>query len=208
MRAAGVRAGIGVDMHRLVAGRALILGGVTVPYPRGLEGDSDADVLTHAVLDALLGAAALGDIGTHFGVGRPEMMGISSLRLLERVVSLLAAAGLQPHNVDATVVAEAPKLGPQIPGMRANLAKVLGVPETQVNVKGTTAKGMGWLGAGEGIACLAVATVVPSRRPVGGRGAARPGPVRQQTPRGGAARRHTSLRRQARRGSGGRSGRG
>lgn len=179
MRAAGLRAGIGVDMHRLVAGRPLILGGVTVPYSRGLEGDSDADVLTHAVLDALLGAAALGDIGTHFGVGRPEMMGISSLRLLERVVSLLAAAGLQPHNVDATVVAEAPKLGPQIPGMRANLAKVLGVPETQVNVKGTTAKGMGWLGAGEGIACLAVATVT----------AARPGPVRRQSPGGGAARR-------------------
>jgi 2-C-methyl-D-erythritol 2,4-cyclodiphosphate synthase len=168
-----MRAGIGVDMHRLVAGRPLILGGVTVPYPRGLEGDSDADVLTHAVLDALLGAAALGDIGTHFGVGRPEMMGISSLRLLERVVGLLEAAGLQPHNVDATVIAEAPKIGPQIPGMRANLARVLGVPEAQVSVKGTTAKGMGWLGAGEGIACLAVATVMARRRPARGRGAAR-----------------------------------
>ena len=113
---------------------------------------------------------------------------------LGAVRALLTAAGLQPHNVDATVVAEAPKLGPQIPGMRANLAKVLGVPETQVNVKGTTAKGMGWLGAGEGIACLAVATVT----------AARPGPVRQQPPRGGAARRQTSHRRLARRGSGGR----
>jgi 2-C-methyl-D-erythritol 2,4-cyclodiphosphate synthase len=183
-----MRAGVAVDMHRLVAGRPLILGGVTVPYPRGLEGDSDADVLTHAVLDALLGAAALGDIGTHFGVGRPEMMGISSLTLLGRAVGLLAAAGLEPHNVDATVVAEAPRLGPQIAGMRANLARVLAVPETRVNVKGTTAKGMGWLGAGEGIACLAVATVVPSQRPAGGRGAARPGRVRQPSPRGGAAR--------------------
>jgi 2-C-methyl-D-erythritol 2,4-cyclodiphosphate synthase len=154
-------------MHRLVAGRPLILGGVSIPHPRGLEGDSDADVLTHAVLDALLGAAALGDIGTHFGTGRPEMMGISSLRLLERVVRLLAAKGLRPHNVDATVVAEAPKLGLHIPGMRAKLASVLGLPQGRVSVKGTTAKGMGWLGAGEGIACLAVATLVSRRRCVG-----------------------------------------
>ena len=113
------------------------------------------------------------DIGAHFGVGRPEMMGISSLTLLERVVGLLAAAALQPHNVDATLIAEAPKLGSLIPGMRANLANVLGLPETQVNVKGTTAKGLGWLGAGEGIACLAVATVTARRR----------GPVRRQTSR-------------------------
>jgi len=163
--AGGLRSGIGVDMHRLVAGRPLVLGGVTVPHPRGLEGDSDADVLTHAVLDALLGAAALGDIGTHFGTGRPEMMGISSLLLLERVVGLLAAQGLRPHNVDATIVAEAPRLGPHIPGMRAGLGRVLGLPEDRVNVKVTTAKGMGWLGAGEGIACLAVATVIPENSP-------------------------------------------
>jgi 2-C-methyl-D-erythritol 2,4-cyclodiphosphate synthase len=187
MRAA-LRAGVGVDMHRLVAGRPLVLGGVTLPHPRGLEGDSDADVLTHAVLDALLGAAALGDIGTHFGVGRPEMMGISSLRLLERVVGLLAAVGLQPHNVDATVVAEAPKLGPRIPEMRSNLARVLGVPESRVNVKGTTAKGMGWLGAGEGIACLAVATVAPRRLAARGRQAAqRPG--QRRAPRRGSGAR-------------------
>jgi 2-C-methyl-D-erythritol 2,4-cyclodiphosphate synthase len=171
--ASAVRSGIGVDMHRLVEGRPLILGGVSVPHPRGLEGDSDADVLTHAVLDALLGAAALGDIGVHFGTGRPEMMGISSLRLLERAVRLLAAQGFQPSNVDATLVAEAPRLGPHIPGMRAKLARVLGLPEGRVSVKGTTAKGMGWLGAGEGIACLAVATVTARRRPARGGGAAR-----------------------------------
>jgi 2-C-methyl-D-erythritol 2,4-cyclodiphosphate synthase len=192
MRAAGVRVGIGVDMHRLVAGRPLILGGVTLAYPRGLEGDSDADVLTHAILDALLGAAALGDIGAHFGVGRPEMMGISSLALLERVVRLVAAAGLEPHNADATVVAEAPKLGPRIPEMRANLARVLGVPESRVNVKGTTAKGMGWLGAGEGIACLAVATLVPRR------GTAARRTARRQPPGGGAARRRSAGGRSAR----------
>jgi 2-C-methyl-D-erythritol 2,4-cyclodiphosphate synthase len=170
-------------MHRLVAGRPLILGGVSIPHPRGLEGDSDADVLTHAVLDALLGAAALGDIGTHFGTGRPEMMGISSLRLLARVISLLAAEGFQPHNLDATVIAEAPKLGPHIPGMRAKLARVLGLPEARVSVKGTTAKGMGWLGAGEGIACLAVATVVcrrhPARRRMAGRRPAAARPARR-----------------------------
>ena len=154
------RVGIGVDMHRLVAGRALVLGGVAIPFERGLEGDSDADVLTHAILDGLLGAAGAGDIGTHFGVGRPEMMGISSLRLLERTVAILADRGFQPGNVDATVVAEAPKLTPHIPAMRKALAAILGLAEAQVNIKATTAKGMGMLGAGDGIAAWAVATVV------------------------------------------------
>jgi 2-C-methyl-D-erythritol 2,4-cyclodiphosphate synthase len=125
------------------------------------RGDSDADVLTHAILDALLGAAGLGDIGSHFGVGRPENMGISSLILLEKAVAVIRQRGFQPHNVDATVVAEAPKIGPFIPAMRAALAKVLDIPEEGINVKGTTAKGMGALGIGEGIATFAVASVVP-----------------------------------------------
>lgn len=154
-----MRVGVGFDVHRLVAGRPLILGGVHIPFDRGLEGDSDADALTHAILDALLGATALGDIGTHFGVGRPENMGISSLLLLGRMVALVRKHGYLPNNVDATVVAEAPKIGPHIPAMRAALAKVLGLAEDRVNVKGTTAKGLGVLGAGEGIAAFAVATV-------------------------------------------------
>jgi 2-C-methyl-D-erythritol 2,4-cyclodiphosphate synthase len=153
------RVGVGLDMHRLVPGRALILGGVGIPFERGLEGDSDADVLTHAILDALLGAAGAGDIGAHFGVGRPEMRGISSLVLLERVVMLIAARGYRPSNVDATVIAEAPKIGPHIPAMRERLAAVLRIPPDRVNVKGTTAKGLGWLGAGEGVAVIAVASV-------------------------------------------------
>jgi 2-C-methyl-D-erythritol 2,4-cyclodiphosphate synthase len=158
------RVGIGVDMHRLVAGRALVLGGVRLPFERGLDGDSDADVLTHAILDALLGAAGAGDIGTHFGVGRPEMMGISSLTLLERVVAIIAGRGFQPGNVDATVMAEAPKLTPHIPAMRKALATTLGLDEDCVNVKATTAKGLGPLGAGDGIAAWAAATVVALRK--------------------------------------------
>ena len=157
-----IRVGVGFDVHRLVPGRTLVLGGVLIPYDCGLEGDSDADVLTHAILDALLGAAGLGDIGSHFGVGRPENMGISSLILLEKMVALVRKHGYRPHNVDATVVAETPKIGPYISAMRATLAKVLGIAEDHVNVKGTTAKGLGTLGAGEGIATFAVATV--SRR--------------------------------------------
>lgn len=159
MGIAMIRAGVGFDIHRLVPGRPLILGGVRIPSDRGLEGDSDADALTHAILDALLGAAGLGDIGTHFGVGRPENMGISSLLLLGQMVALVRTHGYLPGNVDATVVAEAPKIGPHIPAMRTALAEVLGIAENRVNVKGTTAKGLGLLGAGEGIAAFAVATV-------------------------------------------------
>jgi 2-C-methyl-D-erythritol 2,4-cyclodiphosphate synthase len=174
-----IRAGIGFDMHRFAADRPLILGGVEIPFDRGLEGDSDADVLTHAILDALLGAAGAGDIGTHFGVGRPEMMGISSLVLLERTVAILAGCGYRPSTVDATVVAERPRLSPHVSAMRDNLARVLSLPAECVNVKTTTAKGLGPLGAGEGIAAHAVALVVPARtaRPTGAR---RRGP----TPRG------------------------
>lgn len=158
---ARVRVGVGFDMHPLVAGRPLILGGVRIPFEQGLDGDSDADVLTHGILDALLGAAGEGDIGRHFGVGRPEMRGISSLVLLERVVTLLEVKGYRPSNVDATVIAEAPRIGPHIPAMRKALAAVLRIDEDRVNVKGTTAKGLGWLGAGQGIAAMAVASVVP-----------------------------------------------
>jgi 2-C-methyl-D-erythritol 2,4-cyclodiphosphate synthase len=177
----GIRVGIGFDMHRLVPGRPLVLGGVAIPFERGLEGDSDADALTHAVLDALMGAAGAGDIGTHFGVGRPELMGISSLILLERAVAVVAARGYRPRNVDATVVAEAPRLTPHVAAMRANLARVLGLAAAEVNVKTTTAKGLGPLGAGDGIAALAVASVGPARA---GRGRRRAGgPIR--TPRAG-----------------------
>ncbi len=164
-----LRVGVGLDMHRLVPGLPLILGGIAIPFERGLEGDSDADVLTHAILDALLGAAGEGDIGTHFGVGRPEVRGISSLVLLEQVVSLIAAKGYGPSNVDATVIAEAPRIGSHIPAIRKRLAEVLRIPENRVNVKGTTAKGLGWLGAGQGIAAIAVACVAqmsPGRRGV------------------------------------------
>ncbi len=161
------RVGVGFDMHRLVDGRPLVLGGAAIPHGRGLDGDSDADVLTHAILDALLGAAGAGDIGSQFGVGRPENMGISSLVLLERTMGIIARRGYRPGNVDATLVAEAPRLAPHIAVMRRNLAGVLGLPEASVNVKGTTAKGLGVLGAGEGIAAFAVATVVPRQPPAG-----------------------------------------
>jgi 2-C-methyl-D-erythritol 2,4-cyclodiphosphate synthase len=158
-----IRVGVGFDVHRLVAGRPLVLGGVRIPFERGLDGDSDADVLTHAVLDALLGATALGDIGTHFGVGRAENMGISSLALLARMVALVRRRGYRAHNVDATVVAEAPTICPWIPAMRTALGRVLGIAEARVNVKATTAKGLGSLGAGDGIATFAVVSVVRRR---------------------------------------------
>jgi len=173
------RVGVGIDMHRLGDGRPLILGGVPIPFTRGLEGDSDADVLTHAILDGLLGATGQGDIGTEFGVGRPETRGISSLRLLEQVVAKVRAHGYLPSNVDATVIAEAPRIGPHIPAMRGVLATVLGIEEDRLNLKGTTAKGLGWLGAGEGIAAIAVVgvTATPLRRGRGSSTRARPGRV-------------------------------
>jgi 2-C-methyl-D-erythritol 2,4-cyclodiphosphate synthase len=170
-----MRVGVGFDMHRLVAGRPLVLGGLVIPHERGLEGDSDADVLAHAILDALLGAAGAGDIGTHFGVGRPEMMGISSMVLLARALGIIEDRGYRPGNVDATLVAEAPRLGPHVAVMRRNLADVLKLPEARVNVKGTTAKGLGPLGAGEGIAAFAVATVLPVGHVDAGAGRPAPG---------------------------------
>ncbi|MGZ4267647.1 MAG: 2-C-methyl-D-erythritol 2,4-cyclodiphosphate synthase [Solirubrobacteraceae bacterium] len=152
-------AGIGWDSHRLVVGRALILGGVTVPHEYGLEGHSDADVLTHAVVDALLGAAGLGDIGQHFPDTDPRFKDADSMALLREVVGLLAARGLTVEHVDTTVVMERPKLAPHRDAIRASLAAALGVGGERVNVKASTGEGMGFVGRGEGVAALAVATV-------------------------------------------------
>lgn len=160
-----MRVGIGVDMHRLVPGRRLILGGVEIPHPTGLEGDSDADVVVHAIIDALLGAAGAGDIGGRFGVGDPRCRGISSLVLLKDVVGFLRDRGLAVGHVDATVIAEAPRLAAHIPEMRVRIAEVVAAEVAHVNVKATTAKGMGFLGAREGIAAMAVTSLLPIRRP-------------------------------------------
>ncbi len=154
-----MRIGHGYDVHKLAPGRRLILGGVDVPYHEGLLGHSDADVLTHAVMDALLGAAGLGDIGQHFPDTDPAYAGADSLKLLERVMELLREAGYAVGNVDATVLAQAPKLAPHIPQMRENLARVMGVDVGQVNVKATTEEGLGFTGAKEGIAAHAVALI-------------------------------------------------
>lgn len=153
----GLRIGHGYDVHRLVAERPLILGGVTIPYERGLLGHSDADVLAHAVMDALLGAAALGDIGGMFPDSDERWRGADSLRLLEQVTARLAENGWAIGNVDATVLAQAPKLAPHIPEMRRCLAAAMGIDVTQVSVKATTEEHLGFTGAGEGMACHAVA---------------------------------------------------
>lgn len=154
------RSGIGWDSHRLAEGRPLVLGGVRVPdAPRGLEGFSDADVLTHAVIDALLGAGGLGDIGLHFPDTDERWRDADSLDLLRRTHALLRDAGLSPVNVDATVVCEEPRLSPHRDEMRASLAAAVGLPAGAVNVKFTTAERMGFIGRGEGVAALAIATV-------------------------------------------------
>lgn len=152
-----MRIGHGYDVHRLVPGRKLILGGVEVPFDLGLLGHSDADVLAHAVMDALLGAAALGDIGQHFPDSDPAYAGADSLVLLERVTELLRQAGFSVGNVDATLLCQAPKLAPHIPRMRANLARAMGVDVSQVSVKATTEEGLGFTGQQEGVAAHAVA---------------------------------------------------
>ena len=156
-----MRIGHGYDVHKLVEGRRLILGGVDIPYEKGLLGHSDADVLTHAVMDALLGAAALGDIGQHFPDNDPAYSGADSLRLLRAVIGLLKEAGYTVGNVDATVLAQAPKLAPHIPRMRENLALAMGVDVGQVSVKATTEEGLGFTGQKEGIAAHAVALLMP-----------------------------------------------
>ena len=151
-----MRIGHGYDVHRLVLERKLILGGVEVPHEKGLLGHSDADVLTHAVMDALLGAAGLGDIGKHFPDTDPAYAGADSMKLLEHVAGLLRARGWQVSNVDATILAQRPKLAPYIPAMRRALAGHLGLEEEQVNVKATTEEGLGFTGSGEGMAAHAV----------------------------------------------------
>lgn len=151
--------GIGVDFHRLVRGRRLFLGGVEIPFQLGLAGHSDADVLLHAICDALLGAAGLGDIGHHFPPGDPAYKDISSLELLARVRELLAEGGYLPLQLDSVVIAEAPKLAPYIGEMRGRIAGALGLPVGAVSVKATTSEGLGPMGRGEGIAAWAVALI-------------------------------------------------
>ena len=153
------RIGTGYDVHRLVEGRDLILGGVKIPYEKGLLGHSDADVLAHAVMDALLGAAALGDIGLHFPDQDPAYEGADSLVLLRKVGGMLTNHGYYIENVDATVVAQAPKLRPYIETMRANLAAQLKIPVDRVSVKATTEEHLGFTGSGEGIAAQAVCSI-------------------------------------------------
>lgn len=158
-----MRIGFGYDVHRLVEGRPLILGGEEIPYAKGLLGHSDADVLIHALMDALLGAAALGDIGKHFPDSDPAYKGADSMALLEQVVKLLQLANFQVNNVDVTVVAQAPKLAGYIPAMRHNIAEVLGTSIDDVSVKATTTEGLGFAGEGQGIACYAVCSIIKER---------------------------------------------
>ena len=155
------RFGMGYDVHQLVENRKLIIGGVDIPYEKGLLGHSDADVLLHAISDALLGAAALGDIGKHFPDTDPRYKGADSLKLLEEVGNLLAAKGYVVGNVDATIVAQKPKMLPHIPKMRENIARVLRVDIDQINVKATTEEHLGFTGSGQGISSYAVAGIEP-----------------------------------------------
>lgn len=146
-----MRVGMGYDVHKLVEGRKLILGGVEIPYEKGLLGHSDADVMLHAVMDALLGAAALGDIGLHFPDTDPKYKGASSIKLLEHVGRLLEENGYVIENIDATIIAQRPKMRPHIDQMRENMAKALKIDVDQINVKATTEEGLGFTGSGEGI---------------------------------------------------------
>ncbi len=158
-----MRVGIGYDVHPLVPGRRLVLGGIDITFDKGLSGWSDADVLTHAIIDALLGAAALGDIGSHFPPGEPQYRDISSLALLKRVKDELTENGWLIDNVDATIVAEQPKLGDFILEMRQQLSQTLGIALSQVNVKASTSEQLGFVGRGEGMAACAVALIEGSK---------------------------------------------
>jgi len=153
------RAGIGYDLHRLIAGRKLVLGGIEVPFDRGPVGHSDGDALAHAICDALLGAAALGDIGTHFPDSDPQWKDVHSLQFLERVRALLSERGLRIAHIDAIVIAERPKLGPHFPAMRAALARALGIEPQRINLKAKTNEGVDAVGRGEAIAAQAIATL-------------------------------------------------
>jgi 2-C-methyl-D-erythritol 2,4-cyclodiphosphate synthase len=158
-----MRTGIGYDAHRFAAGRRLVLGGVEIRHDQGLAGHSDADVLLHAIADAVLGAAALGDIGQHFPPTDERFRDANSEDLLREVVRLAWEAGWAPGNVDATLLAEAPRIGPHVPSMRERIAACLGISPEAVGVKATTNEGMGAIGRGEGIAALATVTLVPVR---------------------------------------------
>lgn len=151
-----MRIGMGYDVHRLTEGRKLVMGGVEIPYEKGLLGHSDADVLLHAIMDALLGAAALGDIGKHFPDTDPAYKGVSSVKLLEHVGALLEENLFLIENIDATIIAQAPKMRPHIDAMRENIAQALGITVEQVNVKATTEEGLGFTGTGEGISAQAI----------------------------------------------------
>ena len=153
------RCGIGYDAHRLVAGRKLILGGVEIPHSLGLEGHSDADVLSHAIADALLGAIGESDIGHHFPNTDENIRGISSIAILERVNAVLRTKLARPTNVDATLIAEAPKIAPHITEMRAKIARALQLDVSRISIKATTNEGLGTIGRGEGMAAMAVASV-------------------------------------------------
>ncbi len=155
-----MRVGMGYDVHRLVENRDLIIGGVKIPYEKGLLGHSDADVLLHAIMDALLGAAALGDIGKHFPDSDPEYKGADSLVLLKRVGELLSEEGYVIENIDSTIIAQKPKMAPHIEQMRKNIADTLGLDISRVNVKATTEEGLGFTGTGEGISSQAVALIM------------------------------------------------
>jgi len=155
------RVGTGFDAHKLVPGRRLVLGGVELAFERGLLGHSDADVLSHAIGDALLGAAALGDLGLHFPPSDPSLAGISSLELLRRIAALLEQAGLRIGNLDAVVVCERPRLAPEIPAMRAAIGDALGIDRERIGIKATTSEGLGFTGREEGIAATATALLLP-----------------------------------------------
>lgn len=158
-----MRIGSGFDAHGLVAGRPLVLGGETIPFNQGLVGHSDADVVTHAICDALLGAAALGDLGAHFPSTDPAWKGVSSLDLLRRVRGLLEEAGWTIVNVDATIIAERPRLAAHLPAMRENISAAAGVLPTEVSIKATSSDGLGFTGRGDGIAAQAVALIERTR---------------------------------------------
>ncbi len=151
-----MRVGFGYDVHPLVMGRRLILGGAEVPFQRGLSGHSDADVLTHAIMDALLGAAGLGDIGQHFPPTNPQYKDASSIKLLRQVTSLITEKGWHVENLDATIVAERPRLAPFVRQMQQHVGEALGISPEQVGIKATTSEGLGFAGRGEGIAAYAV----------------------------------------------------
>lgn len=156
-----MRAGIGFDVHPLMKGRSLILGGIPVPFELGLSGYSDGDVLLHAITDALLGAAALGDMGTHFPTGDPRFKDIASVKLLARASALVREARWQIANVDATIVAERPRLAPYLPAMREHVAHTLGLDVSHVSIKAKSTDGLGFAGRGEGMAAMAVALLEP-----------------------------------------------